>query len=116
MRLKSSIGAILDNKVYGGTPTHYGLLEAHAMIRKRPEPVKVIFLLTDGEAGDPEAAHAAAETILRAKIHLIGMGIGPDATPMKIPGWVSVPDVAALPSALTTAVNSTLTAIRQHQP
>ena len=106
--LKSAIGAIPADGENGGTPTHFGLLEAQKALRLRSEKRKILFLITDGEASDRKRTLSAANGIIRSGVYLVGIGIGPNAPTMKIPGWRNIRDTSELPILLTQIVSDVL--------
>jgi len=110
--LKAAIGAIPADSDNGGTPTHFGLLEAQKALRLRTEKRKILILITDGEASDPERTLQAAHGVMRAGILLVGIGIGPNAPAMAIPGWTRIKDTSELGPKLTEIVSSVL---QQHK-
>ncbi|MCC2110649.1 MAG: VWA domain-containing protein [Hyphomicrobiales bacterium] len=110
--LKGAIGAIPADDDNGGTPTHFGLLEAQKALRSRPEKRKILILITDGEASDPDRTLQAAHGVMRAGILLVGIGIGPNAPAMAIPGWTRIKDTSELGAKLTEIVSNVL---QQHK-
>jgi len=106
--LKSAIGAIPADGDNGGTPTHFGLLEAQKALRLRSEKRKILFLITDGEASDRTRTLSAANGIIKSGVYLVGIGIGPNAPTMKIPGWRNIRDTSELPILLTQIVSDVL--------
>jgi hypothetical protein len=107
---KARLGAMPFDGPYGTTPTHLALAESLRLIASRREPRKLIILITDGRPDSPQATIEAAQTIAGYGVHLAGLGVGPNAPTMPIPGWRTLPDIEALPSALLSLVASLLKA------
>jgi hypothetical protein len=108
---KAALGALSKSEDdFGGTPSDIGLLEALRRILKRRAAKKIIFFITDGEAGDPAAMMEAARAVLASGVILIGIGIGPHAPQMPIPGWIRIVDIGELPTQLLSIVSTNLIA------
>lgn len=105
---KAALGAILSDTVYGGTPTGQALVETLSLIATRPEPRKIVFLITDGEAADPKLAIEAVRALSSRGVIVCGIGVGPSAPKMPIPGWITLKDISELPTQLITAASAVL--------
>ncbi len=63
----------------GGTPTHTALWYSRAALLQRPEPRKIILLLTDGQPNDPDQTRQATSRCARDGIEIAAIGILSDA-------------------------------------
>ena len=59
----------------GGTPMAEGLWEAGVALARRREQRKLLFLLSDGEANDPERTQEVADMLQASGIEMYGIGI-----------------------------------------
>jgi cobaltochelatase CobT len=68
--------SLLNQNSGGGTPTDNALWAARAMILNRPEPRKIVLVITDGDPNNPTGVRAAIKRITRDGIEQAAIGIG----------------------------------------
>ena len=74
-RVGTTASRTFNVQSHGGTPTAQALQGAAASLFLRPEPRKVLFLITDGDTDDVEVQIALRECDVMG-ISVIGIGIG----------------------------------------
>lgn len=107
---KAEIGRLLDDietkKLrMGGTPTGELMLDAWNVLRRRKEPKRVLFLITDGEPDDEDLANRAAQAIKAEGGIVIGIGVG-DEPHFDLDHWILVPVVEELPVKIMGAIRT----------
>jgi cobalamin biosynthesis protein CobT len=60
---------------FDGTPTHKALWAARVMLLQRPEPRKILLILTDGSPDSGCETRAATQRIMRDGIEIAAIGI-----------------------------------------
>ncbi|MCK9171928.1 MAG: VWA domain-containing protein [Desulfuromonas thiophila] len=93
----------------GGTPTANALYWAGSRLANRPEPRKMVLVITDGDPNDLFAAIEARKTLETSKIEVFGIGIQVPTITSVFPKSRSINDVSALPSALFEVLRAELT-------
>jgi Mg-chelatase subunit ChlD len=92
----------LLNQISGGrTPTDSALWAARAMLLNRPEPRKIILVITDGDPNDPSGVRSAIKRLALDGIEQAAIGIGDDIKVGQY--WKVTQDVATadeLPQAM----------------
>jgi nitric oxide reductase activation protein len=92
----------------GGTPMAPAIVTAGSRLLRRPEPRKVMLVLTDGEPDSLELTHAAIETM--KGIEMIGIGIESSEVARVFERFVVIQDVRDLPQQLLTKARELLAA------
>lgn len=93
----------LDKSVGGCTPMGEGVLAAAVSLLQRPEPRKVLCILTDGAADNPDAMRQVVAR-LKGDVELIGLSIGCDLLSGLLPTTVTAEAVEDVGPALCQLV------------
>lgn len=89
----------------GSTPTGVPVLDAWRRLRVRPEPRKIMIIVTDGGADDPQLARQAHDIAVMQGCTVFGIAIGvADYMQEWCDNVVSISDAHELPEALTQLV------------
>lgn len=93
----------------GSTPMAEALWAARAKLMNRPEPRKIILVMTDGEPDNYDETHAAAKSIGEAGIDLAAIGIMDDAVKNFFTNYRVIHSLSDLPGELFSAMDTMLT-------
>ncbi|MEA1053794.1 VWA domain-containing protein, partial [Lamprobacter modestohalophilus] len=107
-RARAKAGAFVQ-EARGGTPMHGALWFAAADLLARPEPRRVILVLTDGQPADREATGALLAQCTAAGLETLGIGIGIDVSGL-FASAIQVQDIAELKTQLFGAAERLLLA------
>ncbi|MCF7977575.1 MAG: hypothetical protein K9L82_06085, partial [Chromatiaceae bacterium] len=107
-RARAKSGAFVQ-EARGGTPMHGALWFAPADLLARPEPRRVILVLTDGKPADREATRALLAQCTDAGLETLGIGIGIDVSGL-FASAIQVQDIAELKKQLFGAAERLLLA------
>ncbi|MBK1620693.1 hypothetical protein CKO42_20115 [Lamprobacter modestohalophilus] len=107
-RARAKAGAFVQ-EARGGTPMHGALWFAAADLLARPEPRRVILVLTDGKPADREATRALLAQCTDAGLETLGIGIGIDVSGL-FASAIQVQDIAELKTQLFGAAERLLLA------
>ena len=106
----ASLGAMTDVSM-GGTPVSVPILEAHRHLMAHKAPRKIMIIISDGAASDPQRAKEAHDVAVATGCIVFGIGIGPQG--MAIGHWCAncqvIQDIEELPTALSTIVQHAMT-------
>jgi hypothetical protein len=92
----------------GGTPTHSGLWYARAALLQRPEPRRIILILTDGSPCSSDQTMDATRRCLRDGIEIVAIGVLTDAVQRFWENNQVITSVADLPKAMFEAMEELL--------
>lgn len=106
-KVKGRFGAL---EATGGTPTAEGLYYAIKAIEKRPEGRRLIFVVTDGEADDPQTVRWLTRRAKEAGIYVIGVGVTEGARNVTrlFEDHVYVPRTSELPKVLVKTLTGAM--------
>ena len=93
----------------GSTPMAQALWAARAKLMNRPEPRKIILVMTDGDPDDYDETHAAVKSINEAGIDLAAIGIMDDAVKNFFHNHRVIYQLSDLPSELFSVMDTMLT-------
>jgi cobalamin biosynthesis protein CobT len=92
----------------GGTPTHSALWYARAALLQRPEPRRIILILTDGSPCSSDRTMDATRRCLRDGIEIVAIGVLTDAVQRFWENNQVITSVADLPKAMFEAMEELL--------
>ena len=105
----ASLGA-MDEVSLGGTPVAVPILESHKRLMAHKAPRKIMIIISDGAAADPQRAKEAHDIAVFTGSLVFGIGIGQAATPMG--NWCDnyhiIQSINDLPNALASIVQNAL--------
>lgn len=107
-RARAQAGAFVQ-QARGGTPMRGALWYAAADLLARPEPRRVILVLTDGQPADREATGALLAQCTAAGLETLGIGIGIDVSGL-FASSIQVQEIAELKTQLFGAAERLLLA------
>lgn len=98
---------------HGGTPLHDGIVMARRQLSMRPEPRKLLMVVTDGQPDSPEAASAQILAAERSGLEVLSIGIGDggDCVRELFRRWCHINEVNELPKVLLGALGMRLMAV-----
>lgn len=103
--MKKRFSRIMSN---GGTPMAPAIITAGVRLLRRPEPRKIMLVLTDGEPDSLELTHVAIETM--HGIEMLGIGIESAEVARVFDHFVVIHDVTELPRELLAKAREMLAA------
>lgn len=99
----------------GGTPVSVPILEAHRHLMAHKAPRKIMIIISDGAASDPERAKEAHDVALATGCIVLGIGIGPQGR--AIGAWCTnhqvINDIDELPNALAIIVQQAMSPLNR---
>ena len=107
-RARARAGAFVQS-ARGGTPMRGALCYAAADLLARPEPRRVILVLTDGQPAEPDATRALLTQCAEAGLETLGIGIGIDVSAL-FSTAIRVDDIRELKTTLFGAAERLLLA------
>ena len=72
---KKPLSECFNHYPFDGTPTHMAIWAARAMLLQRPEPRKIMLILTDGCPCNGTETHAATQRTMKEGIEIAAIGI-----------------------------------------
>ena len=102
-------GRIASLTTDGGTPMAEAVLFAAADIVHRPETLKLVMVVTDGDPDNVDATRAVIDRVRQSGISVVGLGIGVDPTAVFGDRFAApLHDVRELSSAMVRLVKSSM--------
>jgi uncharacterized protein YegL len=95
--------------VSGGTPTHNGLWTARSMLLARPEPRKIILVITDGEPDNHMTTEEATKKVMAEGIEIAAIGIGCNSVKNFWPNHAVINSIQELPKKMFEIMDRLLT-------
>jgi cobalamin biosynthesis protein CobT len=95
----------------GATPTGPSMMAALRSIALRPEPKKIMFVLTDGDPDDSDSVRDALEAAKHLGVQVVAFGIGNDASQVRgfeDGSFVWVEDISSLHLAVKEVISNSL--------
>ncbi len=94
----------ISQVVMGGTPTGEMMIDAWERLRLRPEPRRILMILTDGEPNDTDLANRAGRTIKAEGGIVVGIAVSGTSPKFDLDHWVMVPEIEELPERVMSAI------------
>ena len=90
----------------GGTPMAEGVVLGHRMLSRVPKARRILIVITDGDPDCPTETRVAIDTAVRNGVEVYGVGIKSNGGEGIFPNWLTVDDLAALPTTLLELLRS----------
>ena len=92
----------------GGTPMAEALWAARAKLLARPEPRKILLVLTDGQPDDHSPTVSAVKSVIKSSIDLAAIGIQSNAVEDYFPNHRVIQNLAELPKEMFSLMDEML--------
>jgi cobaltochelatase CobT len=97
---KKPLSENFNHRPFNGTPTHNAIWAGRAMLLQRPEPRKIMLILTDGSPDDGSETTAATQRTMKDGIEIAAIGIVDECVRLYWDNHKIIKSIQELPAAM----------------